>query len=322
MNRNEPLLSACVLSFNEEAHIGRCLSSLEGLADEVVLVDSGSTDRTLEIAQEFAFVRVIEEPWVDDFAHHRNIALDAARGRFCLTIDCDEEIVNTDKEETRRNLTEVIVPELLMVREMLRYPDGREITLVVPRVVRRDTGLRYIHAIHEQLNVDDCTALLSNIYILHHGYTDPEELRSKEDRNLRIALNMPDSPHAFHCRARAAMTLERWEILQQSCLQLMHCNAPPTVKFEAAIMGGVSAFNSQRLDEFQRFLREARSIDQNNPDVRYLELLQSCHAYVESLSELGDSASPGEFIRPWTFWHERGYAIKLLETIAGRRKLA
>ena len=65
MNRNEPLLSACVLSFNEEAHIGRCLSSLEGLADEVVLVDSGSTDRTLEIAQEFAFVRVIEEPWVE-----------------------------------------------------------------------------------------------------------------------------------------------------------------------------------------------------------------------------------------------------------------
>jgi glycosyltransferase involved in cell wall biosynthesis len=85
------LLSAALIVKNEEKFLGDCLASLRGLADEVVVVDTGSTDRTQEIARSGG-ARVYDFPWNGDFAAARNRALDLSTGEWILYIDADERV--------------------------------------------------------------------------------------------------------------------------------------------------------------------------------------------------------------------------------------
>jgi glycosyltransferase involved in cell wall biosynthesis len=83
-------ISACVISYNEEATIGDCLASLAAVADEIVVVDSGSTDRTREIAADLAD-RVIEQPFLG-YKEQKNFAVKQAQHDWILSLDCDERL--------------------------------------------------------------------------------------------------------------------------------------------------------------------------------------------------------------------------------------
>lgn len=85
-----PLISAVIISFNEEKYIGRCLASLEGIADEIVVVDSGSTDRTGEICRSFN-VRFITHEF-GGYVEQKNYALSLASNRWVLSLDADEAL--------------------------------------------------------------------------------------------------------------------------------------------------------------------------------------------------------------------------------------
>lgn len=86
MNR----LSICVITFNEEENLPRLLASVQGVADEVVVVDSGSKDRTVELAREQG-AKVIRQAWTN-FAEQKNIAAAAASNDWVLSLDADEEL--------------------------------------------------------------------------------------------------------------------------------------------------------------------------------------------------------------------------------------
>ena len=86
MNR----LSACLITFNEEHNLPRALASLAGIADEIVVVDCGSGDRTLDIAREFG-AKIITRPW-SNFGEQKNIAAAAASNDWILSLDADEEL--------------------------------------------------------------------------------------------------------------------------------------------------------------------------------------------------------------------------------------
>ncbi len=83
-------LSVCLITLNEESNLRRCLASVARVADEMVLVDSGSTDRTLEIATEFG-ARVISQPWLG-YVGQKNFTIDQAVHEWILSIDADEEV--------------------------------------------------------------------------------------------------------------------------------------------------------------------------------------------------------------------------------------
>jgi len=83
-------ISACVITFNEEKNLSRCLDSLEGLVDEVVVVDSESSDGTRKLAEE-AGARVVVQPWLG-FVGQRNFALEQCRFDWIFSIDADEEV--------------------------------------------------------------------------------------------------------------------------------------------------------------------------------------------------------------------------------------
>jgi hypothetical protein len=85
---------------NEENNISSCLSSVAGLFDEIVVIDTGSTDRTWEIAQEFG-ARVFDFVWVDDFAAARNAALARATGDYAFWLDADDFLDPPEREKLR-----------------------------------------------------------------------------------------------------------------------------------------------------------------------------------------------------------------------------
>src|SRR5262249_7770815 len=88
----KPRLSVCLITRDEEAFLARCLNSIRSVADQIVVVDTGSQDRTIQIAQQFG-AEVYHFPWCDDFAAARNTALEHATGDWVLILDADEELI-------------------------------------------------------------------------------------------------------------------------------------------------------------------------------------------------------------------------------------
>ena len=87
----QPTISFLLIALNEGEIIGRALASIRDQADEIIVVDGGSTDDTVAIARA-AGARVILEPWRHDFSHPRNVAWDAATSDFLFFLDCDETL--------------------------------------------------------------------------------------------------------------------------------------------------------------------------------------------------------------------------------------
>lgn len=96
-----PQISAAIIAKDEAAHVADLAMSLRGVVDEVVLLDTGSTDETVELARAAGF-RVFHRSWSDDFAEARNAAISHARGQWVLWIDADERLVTEDRDAIRR----------------------------------------------------------------------------------------------------------------------------------------------------------------------------------------------------------------------------
>lgn len=141
-----PLLSAALIVRDEERHLPSCLASLRGRVDEIVIVDTGSVDRSREIAREFG-ARVVDRAWTDDFAAARNASVDASRGEWILYIDADETVVAFDRGEVERELANPRrAAYTVLFRPSAGYTRYRE-----HRLFRNRPDLRFAGLIHESL---------------------------------------------------------------------------------------------------------------------------------------------------------------------------
>lgn len=207
-------LSACLIVKNEERDLPRCLRSLEGAVDEVVVVDTGSTDRTVEIAKEFG-AKVGYFEWCNDFAAARNASLDLATCDWLLQIDADEELWREDIHELRNLIGRKDIPNVdgayILLRSLLDIPpavqDGeslpdprewRQTANHLQRLFRRKPHLRFTGAIHEAVLEIQAT-VLTNIAIYHYGYAaDEGTMNRRFERNRQLTLDYierePDNP--------------------------------------------------------------------------------------------------------------------------------
>src|SRR4051812_16190864 len=144
-----PLLSACLIVKDEQDLLPDCLASLTGAVDEVVVYDTGSSDRTIEIAEAAGAV-VLRGYWDDDFSRARNAALDACSGQWILHVDADERLVG-DAAALRRRLADA-QEEQLNVRIDNTAPDdsGIGFSHLAARLFLRTRG-RWLGRLHEQV---------------------------------------------------------------------------------------------------------------------------------------------------------------------------
>lgn len=193
-SRGQPLLTACLIVRDEASLLPGCLESLAGVADEIVVVDTGSRDGTAALAAQVG-ARVLSRPWREDFGWARNEALAAARGSWVLSIDADERLRAPDgsaapARDLRLLLREGAASGHHLWNRSLASEDGRLLAVeLVPRLFRRVPGARFVHSIHEYPLLPDGHhwAPTELVELLHLGYIpDLLQRRQKHARNLRL----------------------------------------------------------------------------------------------------------------------------------------
>lgn len=223
----KPTLSLCLIARNEERFLPACLESVAGVVDEIVLVDTGSDDSTVAIAER-AGAQVLHYPWRDDFAAARNQALNAATGRWMLVLDADERLAPDAGAAIRRAVAEPDweVGYLRFINVNDDGSLGREWT--APRLYRLSPGIRFIGRIHEQV-VQPRLPVPTRVIdarVFHYGYqTAVYAERDKRTRNTRLLEQALQDPQAqdpvlrtnylFHHAnlATGAELLQRYESL-------------------------------------------------------------------------------------------------------------
>lgn len=208
VDRKPVRLSVSMIVKNEEKFLAQCLASIKDVADEIVVVDTGSTDRTVEIAESFG-AKIDHFDWTGDFSEARNVSLDLCTGDWVLALDADEELV-PESQDILRTLIERPDDKLhLYLPKIINLVDGSDIDGIehfAPRLFPRHPQIRWVGRIHEQIlhqqghNAME-RARVPAVVLRHYGY-DPSLVaeRGKNERNralLEQALHeYPDEP--FH----------------------------------------------------------------------------------------------------------------------------
>ena len=188
-----PAVALVAIVKDEARALGRLLDSVRGVVDEMIIVDTGSTDDTVAIARA-AGAKVSYFEWRDDFAAARNFALSQTQAPWRLVLDADEWL---DRETSDLRTVCAAAPTFVgRIARSDRFDSdiaGRRETMVARVWISRllPIGVRYEGAIHEQV-VHDLPTRMVALHAFHDGYED-RQLARKGDRNLEILAQLADS---------------------------------------------------------------------------------------------------------------------------------
>jgi GT2 family glycosyltransferase/lipopolysaccharide biosynthesis regulator YciM len=208
---SSPTLSVCMIARDEEANMARCLGSLKGLADEVIVVDTGSQDRTRDIARVLG-AKVADFEWNEDFSAARNHALSLARGTWILVIDADEALAESDHDGIRRLIRKKADRRTAFRLTTRNYTDDAGIRgwvandgtyagqesgkgwypSIKVRLFPRNSAVKFVHPVHEMVEptlknanfvVKDCI-----VPVHHYGRLDADKVISKGRTYFRLGF--------------------------------------------------------------------------------------------------------------------------------------
>lgn len=181
-------ISLCMIVKNEEKLLKRCLDSISDLMDEIIIVDTGSTDDTKKIASQYTD-KIFDFKWIDDFAAARNFAFSKATMEYIYSCDADEIIDSVNHEELRK-LKAVLIPEVEIVQ--MKYAESPENQTVLnskteyrPKLFKRLRNYVWINPVHETVRLDP-VVFDSDIEIMH----SPENTEDHAKRDFHIFEGM------------------------------------------------------------------------------------------------------------------------------------
>jgi glycosyltransferase involved in cell wall biosynthesis len=189
---------------NEEKNLPRLLSSVEGVYDEFIAVDTGSKDATRRIL-ESAGAKIIDSPWRRDFSYHRNEGLAAATKDWILMLDADEAVDSHSKHLIRKCVAEAkdtYHALWFVVRSFTANKNYSQATSI--RMIRNGKGYRFENRVHNQLIMSsDVPTMLTPIVLWHWGYAiSPEERIKKFQERLAILeqdlIEKPEDAAVWH----------------------------------------------------------------------------------------------------------------------------
>lgn len=230
-------ISVCVIARNEEKHIGNCLRRIRPYGFEIIVADTGSADRTKEIAARYAD-RVIDYPWADDFSAARNFCAARASYKWILSVDCDEYMESCDTARLLRLMKQY--PRsvgALEIRSIIIHPNDFNgyVKDYIPRFYDRKRFC-YDKPVHEQLvpcdtkNAAGIGNFILPMEVIHHGYAlSPDEMRAKQERNLRLLHRLLDTEgenaYLFYQIGQSELVLEHYEEAARFYERGMACGA-------------------------------------------------------------------------------------------------
>ncbi|WP_171056270.1 tetratricopeptide repeat-containing glycosyltransferase family 2 protein [Paenibacillus sinopodophylli] len=194
MVEQQKLISLCMIVKDEEHHLPSCLQSVQGIVDEIVVVDTGSTDRTVAIAEQYG-ARVVLAEWEHDFAKARNAGLEVAQGEWILFLDADEELDAHSGRQLRAEASLLVEGLFLQIWNVVGAGDDERGGTVHPvlRMFRRDPEIRFEGSIHEQIAASilrkwpQAVFQLTEVKIIHYGYRQDVVIqKNKLRRNMEL----------------------------------------------------------------------------------------------------------------------------------------
>lgn len=192
-------ISACYIAKNEAENLAKSIKSLKNQVNEIVVVDTGSTDNTIVVARKLG-ARVYSFPWQDDFSKARNFALSKAKGDWLVLLDADEYFTAKTAGNIRQVIRQAQQADALLI-QMVNYDvDKAEIQdyFYQLRIVRNQQGLHYEGKIHEELKLSDGKSMKflrippEMLEIYHTGYASSVS-RQKLERNLKLLQQAVDN---------------------------------------------------------------------------------------------------------------------------------
>ena len=204
-------LTLCMIARNEAHRLGNCLESVKGLVDEIVVLDTGSSDGTEEVARRYG-AKIGHFEWCDDWSAARNVSLPLATGDWILWLDADDLLPAEAHQKIRALMKKGRDKAYYFVLDSRGY---EPISCLQLRLFPNLPGVAFTMPVHEQvtpslsrLNIK-CEA--TDIQVVHTGYTTPEVVREKQERYLRIMENWVEShPDDYIVRSHVAMTYYIW----------------------------------------------------------------------------------------------------------------
>jgi GT2 family glycosyltransferase/glycosyltransferase involved in cell wall biosynthesis/Tfp pilus assembly protein PilF len=226
-------LSVCMIVKNEETHLVRCLDSIKPIADEIIVVDTGSTDRTRDIARVLG-AKVFDYAWADDFSEARNFSLSKAEGDWILIIDADEVIASQDYAALRKMIvhSKKKTAYIMITRNYTtaagnrgwRENEGQYDSIEaglgwIPspkvRLFPNNRNVRFSNPVHElvepSLKKNDFTIQLSKIPIHHYGKLDRTKVVEKGKKYYELGIKKLESHKNDH-RALTELAIQASEL--------------------------------------------------------------------------------------------------------------
>ncbi|SMD16894.1 glycosyltransferase family 2 protein [Sporomusa malonica] len=279
-----PVISLCMIVRDEEKCIAKCLASVKGVADEIIIVDTGSKDETKKIAAGFG-ANVIDFIWTGSFADARNASLEAANGDWVLFLDADEYLEPSCHGALRKNIAQAdvegyYIPVVNIYGSEQQPEQCRDILF---RLFRNRSEYRFRGIIHEQvlnsiLEKDSKAniAIAHDITIYHYGYLDSQvQEKDKINRNLEfLAQQIKDSPEDKYVLYQYGLELYRAERYGESIEMLKKSLAglapggPESMYLPKLIRLIVMAhYQARRYEEAVEYVKYGLSIYQDYADL-------------------------------------------------------
>ena len=203
-----PTLSLCMIVKDEEHFLPMCLDSVKDYVDEIIIVDTGSTDTTVKIAERYN-AKIYHHPWENSFSMARNYSLKYATCDWILILDADEEIDKEDAHRLKEVIKDPVVSEtspkadLIFIPVYSKFNNGKNDSIAnSERLFRNHLGICYEGIVHNALKYSVPTKT-EDIKLHHHGYNqDNEQMEKKFARTSELLKkqinNDPENPIPHH----------------------------------------------------------------------------------------------------------------------------
>ena len=190
-------ISLCMIVKNEERVLARCLDSVADLVDEIIIVDTGSTDRTKEIAAGYTD-KLYDFQWIDDFSAARNFAFSKANMEYIYSADADE-VLSEENRERFRILKATLLPEIELVQ--MKYGNQLQFGTVYnydeeyrPKLFKRKRDFVWEEPIHETVRLEpivyDSEIVITHMPEQSHGERDLQNFRKQIQAGRRLSRRL------------------------------------------------------------------------------------------------------------------------------------
>jgi len=273
-------LSQVMIVKNEEKNIEKALSWAKHVAFEQIVVDTGSTDRTVEIAQRMG-ANVANFEWVNDFSAAKNFAIEQATGNWIAFLDADEYFSDIDAKKLMVFLKRIMSDASMKANYHVLNcalvnvdEDGKRMsTQDQERVFRNIPSIRYMGRIHERLDVDKTNIVeVDEIEIIHTGYTETSlEETGKAARNVELLrLDLKNSPNDLNIKSYLADSLKMSKNPEDK--------AEADLLFMEVIKGGNKVIPDLLKKAYLHYIQKTI-----NDPVKYTECLELCKKACEAV---------------------------------------